>query len=206
MSRSLTQPTAPLRCMLKLVVGADGRSSTGPPPSPVSRSSATIRSTTSPGSSWTDWQGCPDDHDVLAADGDLLLLMFHQGGGVGPAYTCARAGQGSTASPVPTPWLASLRPGGTRAATRCPAWWRRGVPPGHVLPIRAMTPGLTRPLRNRVVLVGDAAGGQRSDRRPGAVDFHARRPDCPGPDSGATSASGLRSVRARRSDRMRNLR
>jgi len=44
--------------------------------------------------------GLPDEQDVMVSDGDLFLLMFHQGAGRARLYICAgRSGQRRFAGP-----------------------------------------------------------------------------------------------------------
>ncbi len=68
-----------------LVVGADGRASTV-------RKQTGIRLEHQEPISYIagllvdDLQGVPDDHDVLASEGDLFFVMFHQGGGRARVY------------------------------------------------------------------------------------------------------------------------
>src|SRR5439155_4292433 len=86
--------------------------------------------------------GVPD-HDVIAGEGDLFFVMFHQGGvGLGP--TCAPASRASTASRDAEP------PNGSSPPARCPATpgASRSSPryrPDPVPPIRVTTRGPLSP-------------------------------------------------------------
>jgi 2-polyprenyl-6-methoxyphenol hydroxylase-like FAD-dependent oxidoreductase len=100
--------------------------------------------------------GIPDDHDVMVGDGDLLLLMFHQGGGRARLYVAlGRSGQ--------------RRFAGSDAATRFMAAWKPGCYPLSELVADGIPAGpcatypgddtwTDTPFAAGVVLVGDAAG------------------------------------------------
>jgi 2-polyprenyl-6-methoxyphenol hydroxylase-like FAD-dependent oxidoreductase len=71
-----------------LVVGADGRAST------VRRQSGIKLEHDDPinyiaGLLVDGLEGIPDDHDLMVSEGDLFMLMFHQGGGRARLYICS---------------------------------------------------------------------------------------------------------------------
>lgn len=139
----------------RLVVGADGRSST------VRRQAGVTLQRDHPtsyiaGLLVDGLEGIPDDHDVMVGEGDLLLLMFHQGGGRARLYLCpGRSGQHRFAGPG--------------AAARFMEAWNPGCYPMSSLVTAAIPAGpcvtypgddtwTDTPFADGVVLVGDAAG------------------------------------------------
>ncbi len=139
----------------RLVVGADGRSST------VRRQAGIVLQRDDPvnyiaGLLVDGLAGIPDDQDVMVSEGDQLLLMFHQGGGRARLYVClGRSGQ--------------RRFAGTDAASLFLAAWKAGCYPlsGLVTTGAAAGPCATypgddtwtdTPFADGVVVIGDAAG------------------------------------------------
>ena len=139
----------------RLVVGADGRSST------VRRQAGISLQRDDPvnyiaGLLVDGLAGIPDDHDVMVSEGDLLLLMFHQGGGRARLYVClGRSGQ--------------RRFAGADAAERLLAAWSpgcyplsglvaAGIPAGPCATYPGDDTWTDTPFADGVVLVGDAAG------------------------------------------------
>lgn len=138
-----------------LVVGADGRSST------VRRQAGISLQRDDPVNYITGLlvdglTGIPEEHDVMVAENDLVLLMFHQGGGRARLYAAVgRSGQ--------------RRFAGHDAAARLLAAWKPGCYPLADL-VAAATPAgpcatypgddtwTGTPFADGVVLVGDAAG------------------------------------------------
>ena len=140
----------------QLVVGADGRSST------VRRQAGISLQRDHPinyiaGLLVDGLAGIPDDHDVLAADGDLLLLMFHQGGGRARLYLCpGRSGQHRFAGPdAVARFLAAWRNRGCYPLSGSVA---AGSPAGPCATYPGDDTWTDTPFADRVVLVGDAAG------------------------------------------------
>ena len=145
----------PAEAQARLVVGADGRSST------VRRQAGLTLQRDHPtsyiaGLLVDGLAGIPDDHDVMVGAGDMLLLMFHQGGGRARLYLCpGRSGQHRFAGPD--------------AAARFLAAWNPGCYPMSGL-VAAATPAgpcvtypgddtwTDTPFADGVVLIGDAAG------------------------------------------------
>jgi 2-polyprenyl-6-methoxyphenol hydroxylase-like FAD-dependent oxidoreductase len=139
----------------RLVVGADGRSST------VRRQAAINLHREDPisyvsGLLVDGLDGVPDDHDVVVSEGDLFFLMFHQGLGRARLYVCAgRSGQRRFAGPDGAERLLA-------------AWNPRGYPWSTLLTAAAPAgpcatyPGddtwTETPFADGVVLIGDAAG------------------------------------------------
>lgn len=137
-----------------LVVGADGRSSTirkqaGIPlerQEPVNYIAGLLL------------KGLDDvpDHDVLAGEGDLFFVMFHQGGGRARAYICpGLSGQHRFAGPQGTQRFLEA------CALSCYPWSEQVVAATPIGPI-ATYPGddtwTATPYADGVVLIGDAAG------------------------------------------------
>ena len=139
----------------RLVVGADGRSST------VRRQANISLQRDDPinyitGLLVDGLAGIPDDHDVMVGEGDQLLLMFHQGGGRARLYVCAgRSGQRLFA--------------GHDGAARLLAAWKpacypqsglvqAGIPAGPCATYPGDDTWTDAPFADAVVLVGDAAG------------------------------------------------
>ena len=116
----------------------------------------------------------PADHDVIAGEGDVYFLLFHQGGGRARAYICtglsdstgSRAGQGTErfleAVPLSSLPVERQRGGGHagRAVRHLPR--RRHVD--------------RRAVRRRCRAGRRRRRPQRPDHRPGPVDRAARRP------------------------------
>jgi 2-polyprenyl-6-methoxyphenol hydroxylase-like FAD-dependent oxidoreductase len=139
----------------RLVVGADGRSST------VRRQAGISLQRDEPinyiaGLLVDGLAGIPDDHDVVVGEGNMLFLMFHQGGGRARLYLCpGKSGQHRFA--------------GVDAAARFLAAWKPGCYPlSHLVAAGAPAgpcatyPGddtwTDTPFADGVVLIGDAAG------------------------------------------------
>lgn len=139
----------------RLVVGADGRSST------VRRQAGISLQRDEPVNYLTGLlvdglDGVPDDHDVMVCEGDLILLMFHQGGGRARLYVgTGRSGQ--------------RRFAGADGATQLLSAWKPGCYPlSELVAVSspagpcATYPGddtwTDTPFAEGVVLIGDAAG------------------------------------------------
>ncbi len=139
----------------RLVVGADGRSST------VRRQAGITLQRDDPinyiaGLLVDGLAGIPADHDVMIGDGDELLLMFHQGGGRARLYVAVgRSGQRRFAGPD--------------GAAQFMAAWRPDCYPLSELVAAASPAGpcatypgddtwTDTPFADGVVLIGDAAG------------------------------------------------
>jgi 2-polyprenyl-6-methoxyphenol hydroxylase-like FAD-dependent oxidoreductase len=98
----------------------------------------------------------PDDHDVLAGEGDLLFVMFHQGGGRARVYLCpGQSGQHRF----------SGRQGTERFLAACAIssypWSGQvasGTPAGPIATYPGDDTWTATPYDNGVVLIGDAAG------------------------------------------------
>ena len=139
----------------RLVVGADGRSST------VRRQAGLSLQRDDPinyiaGLLVDGLTGVPDDHDIMVGEGDQLLLVFHQGGGRARLYVClGRSGQRRFAGPdAAARFLAAWKPGcypfsGLLAA---------GIPAGPCATYPGDDTWTDTPFADGVVLVGDAAG------------------------------------------------
>jgi 2-polyprenyl-6-methoxyphenol hydroxylase-like FAD-dependent oxidoreductase len=139
----------------RLVVGADGRSST------VRRQAGISLQRDDPanyiaGLLVDGLAGIPDDHDVMVGEGDLLLLMFHQGGGRARLYVgLGRSGQRRFAGPgAAAQFLAAWRPGCYPLAELVAA----GSPAGPCATYPGDDTWTDTPFADGVVLVGDAAG------------------------------------------------
>ncbi len=101
-------------------------------------------------------EGVPDDHDVIAAEGDLFFLMFHQGGGRARAYLCpGLSGQHRFSGRQGTEQFLAA------CALSCYPWSDQVAASSPAGPI-ATYPGddawTPTPYAEGVVLVGDAAG------------------------------------------------
>jgi 2-polyprenyl-6-methoxyphenol hydroxylase-like FAD-dependent oxidoreductase len=138
-----------------LVVGADGRSST------VRRQAGISLQRDDPvnylaGLLVDGLAGVPDDHDVVVGEGDLLLLMFHQGGGRARLYVCVgRSGQRRFAGPdAAARFLAAWKPGCYPLSGLVAA----GIPAGPCATYPGDDTWTDTPFADGVVLVGDAAG------------------------------------------------
>ena len=139
----------------RLVVGADGRSST------VRRQAGIHLQREDPvsyisGLLVDGLDGIPDDHDVIVSEGDLFLLMFHQGLSRSRLYVCVgRSGQRRFAGPDGAERLLA-------------AWNPRRYPWSSLMTAAAPAgpcatyPGddtwTETPFADGVVLIGDAAG------------------------------------------------
>lgn len=139
----------------RLVVGADGRSST------VRRQADISLQRDDPinyiaGLLVDGLAGIPDDHDVLVGEGDLYLLIFHQGGGRARLYVClGRSGQRRFAgSDAAAQFLAAWKPGCYPLAELVAA----GIPAGPCATYPGDDTWTDTPFADGVVLVGDAAG------------------------------------------------
>jgi 2-polyprenyl-6-methoxyphenol hydroxylase-like FAD-dependent oxidoreductase len=140
----------------QLVVGADGRSST------VRRQAGIVLQRDHPinyiaGLLVDGLTGIPADHDVVAADGDLLLLMFHQGDGRARLYLCpGRSGQHRFAGPdAVARFLAAWRNPGCYPLSGLVA---AGSPAGPCATYPGDDTWTDTPFADRVALIGDAAG------------------------------------------------
>jgi menaquinone-9 beta-reductase len=139
----------------RLVVGADGRSST------VRRQAGISLQRDDPvnyiaGLLVDGLAGVPDDPDVVVGQGDLLLLMFHQGGGRARLYVCVgRSGQRRFAGPdAAARFLAAWKPGCYPLSGLVAA----GIPAGPCATYPGDDTWTDTPFADGVVLVGDAAG------------------------------------------------
>ena len=139
----------------RLVVGADGRSST------VRRQAGISLQRDDPinyiaGLLVDGLAGIPDDHDVLVGEGDLYLLIFHQGGGRARLYVAlGRSGQRRFAGPdAAAQFLAAWKPGCYPLAELVAA----GIPAGPCATYPGDDTWTDTPFADGVVLVGDAAG------------------------------------------------
>jgi menaquinone-9 beta-reductase len=145
----------PGEALARLVVGADGRSST------VRRQAGLTLQRDHPtsyiaGLLVDGLAGIPDDHDVMVGEGDLLLLMFHQGGGRARLYLCpGRSGQHRFAGPDAAArflaaWNPSCYPMSSLVAAATPA--------GPCITYPGDDTWTDTPFADGVVLIGDAAG------------------------------------------------
>jgi 2-polyprenyl-6-methoxyphenol hydroxylase-like FAD-dependent oxidoreductase len=138
-----------------LIVGADGRSST------VRHQTGITLQHDDPinfiaGLLVEGLEGIPDDHDVLVSEGDLFMLMFHQGGGRARLYIC--------------PGLSGRhRFAGHESSQRFLEAWNPSCYPLSGIVAEAVSAGpcatypgddtwTAAPFADGVVLVGDAAG------------------------------------------------
>jgi 2-polyprenyl-6-methoxyphenol hydroxylase-like FAD-dependent oxidoreductase len=139
----------------QLVVGADGRSST------VRRQAGITLQREDPisyiaGLLVEGLEQIPDDHDVVVSDGELYLLMFHQGAGRARLYICpGRSRQRSFAGPDAAQlFLAAWNPGCYPLSGLVPS----AVPAGPCATYPGDDTWTETPFADRVVLIGDAAG------------------------------------------------
>lgn len=138
-----------------LVVGADGRASTV-------RKQIGIRLerqepiTYIAGLLIDGLQGVPDDHDVVASEGDLFFLLFHQGDGRARVYLVAGlSGQHQFSGPRGTEqFLAACSRSGYPWAEQVAA----AVPAGPCATYPGDDTWTDTPYADGVVLIGDAAG------------------------------------------------
>jgi menaquinone-9 beta-reductase len=145
----------PQEVRARLVVGADGRSST------VRRQAGITLDRDEPinyiaGLLVDGLAGIPDDHDVMIGDGDQLMLVFHQGGGRARLYVVVgRSGQRRFAGPDGTEqflaaWTAGCYPMSQLVAA--------GTPAGPIATYPGDDTWTDAPFAPGVVLIGDAAG------------------------------------------------
>ena len=139
----------------RLVVGADGRSST-------IRKQAGIELERQPPMNYIagllldDLDGVPDDHDVMVAEGDNLFALFHQGHGRARAYLMVGlSGQHRFAGRDATGhFLAATRFGAYPLSDRIAA----ATPAGPCATYPGDDTWTVAPYAAGVVLIGDAAG------------------------------------------------
>jgi menaquinone-9 beta-reductase len=138
-----------------LVVGADGRSST------VRRQAGISLQRDDPvnylaGLLVDGLAGISEEHDVMVSEGDLLLLMFHQGGGRARLYVgLGRSGQRRFAGPgAASQFLAAWKPGCYPLSELVAA----AIPAGPCVTYPGDDTWTDTPFADGVVLVGDAAG------------------------------------------------
>jgi 2-polyprenyl-6-methoxyphenol hydroxylase-like FAD-dependent oxidoreductase len=139
----------------RLVVGADGRAST-------MRRQAAITLQHDPPVSYVagllvdGLDEIPDDSDVMVVEGDLLMLMFHQGGGRARLYLCPGvSGQHRFAGPDGARrFLASWRP----ECYQFSGLVASAVPAGPCATYPGDDTWTSTPFADGVVLIGDAAG------------------------------------------------
>jgi len=98
----------------------------------------------------------PDDHDVIAGEGDLMFVMFHQGGGRARVYLIpGLSGQHRFSGPNGTEqFLAACR-------LSCVPWSEQvsaGTPAGPCATYPGDDTWTAAPYTDGVVLIGDAAG------------------------------------------------
>jgi 2-polyprenyl-6-methoxyphenol hydroxylase-like FAD-dependent oxidoreductase len=137
-----------------LVVGADGRAST------VRRQAGIDLSRDKPtnyiAGLLLDDLAVPDDHDALVSEGDLFLVLFHQGHGRARAYlVVGRSGQHRFSGRDATGKFLDA------AALNTFPWAdgiARGTPAGPCATYPGDDAWTERPFADGVVLVGDAAG------------------------------------------------
>ncbi len=139
----------------RLVVGADGRSST------VRRQAGIALQRDQPinyitGLLVDGLAEIPDEQDVMVGEGDGLLFMFHQGGGRARLYVCVgRSGQRRFAGPDgAVQLLAAWKPGCYPLSGLVAA----GIPAGPCATYPGDDTWTDTPFADGVVLVGDAAG------------------------------------------------
>jgi len=139
----------------ELVVGADGRNSTV-------RKQAGIALERQPAMSHIagllvdGLDGVPDDHDVLAAAGDLFFVMFHQGGARARVYVCTglsgrRRFSGRQGAET---FLAAC----AQAAYPWSELVAAGTPAGPCATYPGDDTWTDAPYADGVILIGDAAG------------------------------------------------
>ena len=145
----------PAEAHTRMVIGADGRSST------VRRQSGIALQRDEPinyiaGLLVDGLEAIPDDHDVMACGSDLLALMFHQGAGRARLYLCVgRSGQRRFAGHDATAlFLAAWKPGRFPLSELVAA----GNPAGPCATYPGDDTWTDSPFADGVVLIGDAAG------------------------------------------------
>ena len=98
----------------------------------------------------------PTDHDVLAAEGDVMFVLFHQGGGRARAYlVTGKSGQHRFAGPSGADHFREA------CALPCLPWGdvlAAGTPAGPVATYPGDDTWTATPFADGVVLIGDAAG------------------------------------------------
>jgi 2-polyprenyl-6-methoxyphenol hydroxylase-like FAD-dependent oxidoreductase len=138
-----------------LVVGADGRAST------VRKQTGITLERQEPvnyiaGLLLEDLDGVPDDHDVLAGEGDRMFVMFHQGNGRARAYVIpGLSGQHRFAGPDGVQHFLEA------CALSCYPWSEQvanATPAGPVGTYPGDDTWTATPYVDGVVLIGDAAG------------------------------------------------
>jgi len=139
----------------RLVVGADGRSST------VRRQAGIALQRDDPVNYITGLlvdglTGVPEEHDVMVCEGDMLLLLFHQGAGRARAYVVlGRSGQRRFAGhDGSAQFLAAWKPGCYPLADLVAA----ATPAGPCATYPGDDTWTATPFADGVVLIGDAAG------------------------------------------------
>jgi menaquinone-9 beta-reductase len=139
----------------RMVVGADGRSST------VRRQAGISLRRDDPinyisGLLVDGLVGIPEDHDLLIGEGGLMFLLFHQGGGRARLYVgIGRSGQRRFAGPdAIAQFLAAWKPGCYPLSELVAA----GSPAGPCATYPGDDTWTDTPFADGVVLVGDAAG------------------------------------------------
>jgi 2-polyprenyl-6-methoxyphenol hydroxylase-like FAD-dependent oxidoreductase len=138
-----------------LIVGADGRASTV-------RNQAGITLDRQPAISYVagllidGLDALSDDHDVIAGEGDLFFVMFHQGGGRARVYLCpGESGQHRFSGRQGTErFLASCAVGCVPGSEHVAA----GTPVGPCATYPGDDTWTDRPSVDGIVLIGDAAG------------------------------------------------
>lgn len=139
-----------------LVVGADGRAST------VRKQAGITLERQEPisyiaGLLLDGLDEVPDDHDVIAAEGDLLFVLFHQGGGRARAYLCPGvSGQHRFAGKHGTETF--LKACATFSCYPWSAQLAAGTPAGPCATYPGDDTWTDAPYADGVVLIGDAAG------------------------------------------------
>jgi 2-polyprenyl-6-methoxyphenol hydroxylase-like FAD-dependent oxidoreductase len=139
----------------RLVVGADGRAST------VRRQAGITLQHQEPinyiaGLLVDGLDGVPDDHDVMISEGELFLLIFHQGGGRARLYVCSglsgrqRFAGADAARRFLEAWNPACYPHSAVVAT--------GAPAGPCATYPGDDTWTDQPFAEGVVLIGDAAG------------------------------------------------
>ena len=138
-----------------LIVGADGRAST------VRKQSGITLERQEPisyiaGLLVDGLDGVPDDHDVVAGEGDVFFLVFHQGGGRARVYLCTGlSGQHRFSGRTGTEqFLAACN-------VSCYPWSEQvmaATPAGPCAAYAGDDTWTDAPFADGVVLIGDAAG------------------------------------------------
>jgi 2-polyprenyl-6-methoxyphenol hydroxylase-like FAD-dependent oxidoreductase len=138
-----------------LVVGADGRAST------VRRQAGITLDRQEPisyiaGLLVEGLDGVPDDHDVVAGEGDVFFLVFHQGAGRARVYLCTgSSGQHRFAGRTGTEQFLAA------CSVSCYPWSEQvmaATPAGPCATYAGDDTWTDTPFADGVVLIGDAAG------------------------------------------------